>query len=159
MGLRRMGDEELTAARVGPRERHTDRPRFVAHRVRLVAQREAGAAPSVPSRVAVLDDEVRNHAVPGGSIKVAPLEERDRKSTRLNSSHTVTSYAVFCLKKKNITQHRHHVAAGCENNRPLRGCAPYVAASCSPVGVKQDHRSPAICGYALPTQGCTVTYL
>src|SRR5437588_6808802 len=24
----------------------------------------------------------------------------DRKSTRLNSSHTVTSYAVFCLKKK-----------------------------------------------------------
>src|SRR5205807_9522096 len=26
---------------------------------------------------------------------------RDRKSTRLNSSHLVTSYAVFCLKKKN----------------------------------------------------------
>src|SRR5436190_16796234 len=25
---------------------------------------------------------------------------RDRKSTRLNSSHTVISYAVFCLKKK-----------------------------------------------------------
>src|SRR5438034_6828313 len=27
-------------------------------------------------------------------------QERDRKSTRLNSSHTVISYAVFCLKKK-----------------------------------------------------------
>src|SRR5256885_12201534 len=27
--------------------------------------------------------------------------ERDRKSTRLNSSHLVISYAVFCLKKKN----------------------------------------------------------
>src|SRR5437588_5724068 len=27
---------------------------------------------------------------------------RDRKSTRLNSSHTVISYAVFCLKKKNV---------------------------------------------------------
>src|SRR5260221_5318537 len=26
--------------------------------------------------------------------------ERDRKSTRLNSSHTVISYAVFCLKQK-----------------------------------------------------------
>src|SRR5438034_7454930 len=26
----------------------------------------------------------------------------DRKSTRLNSSHTVISYAVFCLKKKSI---------------------------------------------------------
>src|SRR5438034_6560607 len=29
--------------------------------------------------------------------------ERDRKSTRLNSSHTVISYAVFCLKKKKTT--------------------------------------------------------
>src|SRR5947207_5526067 len=28
----------------------------------------------------------------------------DRKSTRLNSSHTVISYAVFCLKKKKNTQ-------------------------------------------------------
>src|SRR5947207_6905623 len=27
-------------------------------------------------------------------------QEGDRKSTRLNSSHTVISYAVFCLKKK-----------------------------------------------------------
>src|ERR671932_969120 len=29
-----------------------------------------------------------------------PRAQRDRKSTRLNSSHTVISYAVFCLKKK-----------------------------------------------------------
>src|SRR5439155_23989218 len=28
---------------------------------------------------------------------------QDRKSTRLNSSHVASSYAVFCLKKKNIT--------------------------------------------------------
>src|SRR5437870_9163187 len=28
---------------------------------------------------------------------------RDRKSTRLNSSHVAISYAVFCLKKKNNT--------------------------------------------------------
>src|SRR5947207_6187313 len=32
-----------------------------------------------------------------------PPQAGDRKSTRLNSSHTVISYAVFCLKKK-ITQ-------------------------------------------------------
>src|SRR2546429_1709893 len=33
--------------------------------------------------------------------------ERDRKSTRLNSSHGYISYAVFCLKKKkNIKRHR-----------------------------------------------------
>src|SRR2546427_2144270 len=29
----------------------------------------------------------------------------DRKSTRLNSSHSQISYAVFCLKKKNTTAH------------------------------------------------------
>src|SRR5256885_10875455 len=33
----------------------------------------------------------------------------DRKSTRLNSSHLVISYAVFCLKKKN-KQRDHHIA-------------------------------------------------
>src|SRR5438034_5088261 len=34
--------------------------------------------------------------VPGGQNR----QGSDRKSTRLNSSHTVISYAVFCLKKK-----------------------------------------------------------
>src|SRR5437588_7202420 len=33
----------------------------------------------------------------------------DRKSTRLNSSHTVISYAVFCLKKKKKNKRRHTV--------------------------------------------------
>src|SRR5438270_2638179 len=33
-------------------------------------------------------------------ITCAPAEMRDRKSTRLNSSHSQISYAVFCLKKK-----------------------------------------------------------
>src|SRR5438034_3552391 len=31
---------------------------------------------------------------------LGPADGEDRKSTRLNSSHTVISYAVFCLKKK-----------------------------------------------------------
>src|SRR5260221_10209816 len=34
------------------------------------------------------------------SEKFTASGEKDRKSTRLNSSHTVISYAVFCLKKK-----------------------------------------------------------
>src|SRR5258708_12823879 len=40
----------------------------------------------------------------------APLRGRDRKSTRLNSSHQIISYAVFCLKKKKTTLHyyQHH---------------------------------------------------
>src|SRR5256885_2759291 len=33
---------------------------------------------------------------------------RDRKSTRLNSSHLVISYAVFCLKKKKKNKFRSH---------------------------------------------------
>src|SRR5438034_3808778 len=35
--------------------------------------------------------------------RTAGLSLGDRKSTRLNSSHTVISYAVFCLKKKKDT--------------------------------------------------------
>src|SRR5438270_2358150 len=34
---------------------------------------------------------------------VARIAGKDRKSTRLNSSHSQISYAVFCLKKKNPT--------------------------------------------------------
>src|SRR5256886_10813631 len=33
-----------------------------------------------------------------------PVSEKDRKSTRLNSSHSQISYAVFCLKKKKDSQ-------------------------------------------------------
>src|SRR5256885_11176728 len=33
----------------------------------------------------------------------------DRKSTRLNSSHLVISYAVFCLKKKKISTYPQHI--------------------------------------------------
>src|SRR5260221_7837362 len=40
------------------------------------------------------------------NFKVWPETLVDRKSTRLNSSHTVISYAVFCLKKKNRRRHR-----------------------------------------------------
>src|SRR5205085_8872694 len=48
-------------------------------------------------------------ALSGG---LAIIEDIDRKSTRLNSSHSQISYAVFCLKKKNRLvrldrQHRH----------------------------------------------------
>src|SRR5690625_6385198 len=38
----------------------------------------------------------------GEHLRRAPVRILDRKSTRLNSSHVAISYAVFCLKKKNI---------------------------------------------------------
>src|SRR5256885_16714366 len=37
-----------------------------------------------------------------GSVQLLSVSKTDRKSTRLNSSHLVISYAVFCLKKKKI---------------------------------------------------------
>src|SRR5688572_32349609 len=37
---------------------------------------------------------------PPAAVSFAGLPDEDRKSTRLNSSHSQISYAVFCLKKK-----------------------------------------------------------
>src|SRR2546426_7656453 len=64
----------------------------------------------------------RDLAAGGGGSRARPVRDAllepgpDRKSTRLNSSHLVISYAVFCLKKKtSITfhppPHRHYQSA------------------------------------------------
>src|SRR5258708_31501770 len=44
----------------------------------------------------------------------------DRKSTRLNSSHQIISYAVFCLKKKNTAPHEPREGTGQAAETPLR---------------------------------------
>src|SRR5438034_3225637 len=46
----------------------------------------------------------RQHEPGWRILPAAEHRGRDRKSTRLNSSHTVISYAVFCLKKKKKTE-------------------------------------------------------
>src|SRR4051812_49694569 len=46
-----------------------------------------------------------------------PLPPRDRKSTRLNSSHMSISYAVFCLKKKKETYTRRRHRLHCQRKR------------------------------------------
>src|SRR5205807_3294757 len=51
----------------------------------------------------------RHEASTPTPLRLSPFAERnvrDRKSTRLNSSHLVISYAVFCLKKKNNKQYK-----------------------------------------------------
>src|SRR5207247_4308063 len=48
-----------------------------------------------------LEDRSALLRVKGGALESTHTENRDRKSTRLNSSHEWISYAVFCLKKKN----------------------------------------------------------
>src|SRR5258707_9283399 len=61
--------------------------------VELIAWREQRSRVHVPTRIDAAPDDER-------------IRIRDRKSTRLNSSHANISYAVFCLKKK-----KNHVIA------------------------------------------------
>src|SRR5437762_6045852 len=60
-------------------------------------------------RIRVVLDNLSTHKA-GALYQAFPPDEarrllRDRKSTRLNSSHRCISYAVFCLKKKKKTKH------------------------------------------------------
>src|SRR3712207_7325115 len=62
------------------------------HHASAVGRGEGAAAP-----------HARRHALRRGLVEVGPpdgRDRRDRKSTRLNSSHANISYAVFCLQKK-----------------------------------------------------------
>src|SRR5438034_2979996 len=60
--------------------------------------------PSKEDEFTILNRMARTNNLPSASPVVEPKQimaaRQDRKSTRLNSSHTVISYAVFCLKKK-----------------------------------------------------------
>src|SRR5260221_3648360 len=59
------------------------------------APHPAAVQPIMTAQAFFFTQQILTHMVWGG----------DRKSTRLNSSHTVISYAVFCLKKKKTTDH------------------------------------------------------
>src|SRR5256885_12339900 len=61
-----------------------------------------GMMPRVPVPVMKPSDD-RSAKLPAGvSLCIDVRKKLDRKSTRLNSSHLVISYAVFCLKKKKL---------------------------------------------------------
>src|SRR5260221_6527044 len=64
------------------------------------------------------------------------LDYEDRKSTRLNSSHTVISYAVFCLKKNQQSRRRCSIASSSARmdysaSQPPRPVAAITARSSS----------------------------
>src|SRR5688572_32569780 len=65
-------------------------------------QHDVAEEVDAPAAVAADDFEVerRDFARARGGVDQRREENRDRKSTRLNSSHSQISYAVFCLKKK-----------------------------------------------------------
>src|SRR2546421_1695213 len=59
------------------------------------------------------------------------IRVRDRKSTRLNSSHDQISYAVFCLKKKNIA------VDDLVHHRGQPRMSPQLSGSCAATGRNQ----------------------
>src|SRR2546426_1638574 len=80
----------------------------------LVPRHEAQRLEAAGALGVVLEEEgvgfERAESTLGDALVAArghPFSHRDRKSTRLNSSHLVISYAVFCLKKKKIQQQDH----------------------------------------------------
>src|SRR5256885_3955240 len=91
VGNVRMGVEELLQ-RPAPAPRQAPAPRPAAP---VPAAPAAGDRMSVAFAMHTLAQVRDRH-----SIVVEEAPSSDRKSTRLNSSHLVISYAVFCLKKK-----------------------------------------------------------
>src|SRR2546430_12776265 len=89
--------------------------RGAQHRQRVARQRQA-ARPleDDPVEQAVVRPGVCRHWEGAG---VGMEVEQDRKSTRLNSSHSQISYAVFCLKKKknnHVISRSHRMSTICE---------------------------------------------
>src|SRR5258708_27560031 len=93
-------------------------PGFIAGRLvrRLAAEGARFILLVHPLFLATAAEELAQIA---GEIRVGPDNFRvvegdiDRKSTRLNSSHQIISYAVFCLKKKNSTTRAVYACRGC----------------------------------------------
>src|SRR5256885_13097541 len=74
--------------------RSRERPRPAAARERSSSMMETGSARGKLDLQQAARDHLWMHFTRMGGYR------EDRKSTRLNSSHLVISYAVFCLKKK-----------------------------------------------------------
>src|SRR5258708_16748481 len=74
----------------------------------LVVTTHYAPVAALADRIQLVDED------DAGRLGVGLGEQVDRKSTRLNSSHQIISYAVFCLKKKkkmsynSIYPHRKH---------------------------------------------------
>src|SRR2546426_2386837 len=80
---------------------------FRSPRPRLREARGLAEGGSAPPRVRRDDRPTREPLLARDPVRGDRAIISDRKSTRLNSSHLVISYAVFCLKKKKNNTHHH----------------------------------------------------
>src|SRR2546427_1920039 len=109
----RFGVRLLVGTEYGPLTPPPARERHVLHRVALPLRRPLSAE-GVPHSSGLRGEVGQLIRFPQPTVEHVPAarlgrvlrgreDRRDRKSTRLNSSHSQISYAVFCLKKKNIS--------------------------------------------------------
>src|SRR2546422_7774996 len=101
MTIQTKTEVELRTARASWTTLRASRERNAASPVRTATS----TAPPKPTRMRASEAPVCVHTSPEPTMSANPRttesgEGRDRKSTRLNSSHGYISYAVFCLKKK-----------------------------------------------------------
>src|SRR5436309_2937944 len=109
-------------------------------------------------RVRVVDDELFEEGIRVPALRVddvvdQPAEERDRKSTRLNSSHAKISYAVFCLKKNTpnrLARFGHYRISSCSSRR-VRWSARIAFKSATPRSFPMSMRYFATTAITLPT--------
>src|SRR6266540_6064488 len=94
LGVRGEVIHDIRAAKDRPQIAPED---IAAHEPRARLQRPGHVRPLPASQM------VHDHDVGMGRDRIREVgPDEDRKSTRLNSSHITISYAVFCLKKKNL---------------------------------------------------------
>src|SRR5688572_31874236 len=72
----------------------------------LMLAADLGEAFNLPG----IDPAKEKPAVQASLLELTNFQCGDRKSTRLNSSHSQISYAVFCLKKKNKLKINHYIS-------------------------------------------------
>src|SRR2546426_5536359 len=84
------------------------------------------------------------------------LAPGDRKSTRLNSSHLVISYAVFCLKKKKKRRSTHRTGSSRETTRSTTSRRSSRRARRRNIGSRKSRRSSIDhCSHTSPTHAST----
>src|SRR5688572_32619737 len=103
--LHRIGSHDFDALDVHAFHRHIARtglrgPDLLEHVVALDQFAERSVLTVEETRVAVADEKLRAGGIGIAGARHGKHAAGDRKSTRLNSSHSQISYAVFCLKKK-----------------------------------------------------------
>src|SRR2546430_3950056 len=87
----------------------------------------------------------RANSTPGRRARREKQRSEDRKSTRLNSSHSQISYAVFCLKKKKAGPHTRRVSVLSDDTRITPAAASAYPSAAHPGTTPRIPRGTSWC--------------